>query len=150
MQSKMRSVVAAAEAVSTRAVQEPRCAPFGAEPATTRLSRYLVGAVIILLCLGAGTFVADRMSGEVSGNVIGMVILLVLLRLRIVSAGAVRDASAALLSVLPILFVPLYVAPVSDASFWAQYGPLLLPAVAAGSALIIIIARLVCAGLVKP
>jgi putative effector of murein hydrolase LrgA (UPF0299 family) len=114
------------------------------------LSNYLVGAGVILACLMAGNLAADGMAGVVSGNVVGMVILLVLLRFRIASASAVRDASAALLSMLPMFFVPLYVPPFSDPTFWIQYGTLLLPVVAAGSALIIIVARAVSRGLLKP
>jgi holin-like protein len=114
-----------------------------------KAARDLVGLGVIVLCLTAGSAAAQWSRSAISGNVLGLIVLLLLLWLRIVPTILVRGASIALLSVLPILFVPLYVQPFSDKAFWLQYGPTLLPVVAVGCAATIVLARAVAVSMVK-
>jgi holin-like protein len=114
-----------------------------------RAVRDLVGLGVIVLCLTAGSAAAQWSRSAISGNVLGLIVLLLLLWLRIVPTTLVRGASSALLSVLPILFVPLYVQPLSDKAFWLQYGPTLLPVVAVGCAATIVLARAVAVAMAK-
>ena len=112
-------------------------------------ARDLVGLGVIVLCLTVGSAAAQWSRSTICGNVLGLIVLLLLLWLRIVPTTLVRGASSALLSVLPILFVPLYVQPFSDKAFWLQYGPTLLPVVAVGCAATIVLARAVAVSMVK-
>jgi putative effector of murein hydrolase LrgA (UPF0299 family) len=70
----------------------------------------------------------------------GMIILLCLLRLSVVPIDFVRRASAGLLYLLPVLFVPLYVEPFSDWPFWVRHASSLVPIVAIGSAAMLLLA----------
>lgn len=112
-------------------------------------ARDLVGLGIIVFCLIVGSAAAQWSRSAISGNVLGLIVLLLLLWLRIVPTTLVRGASSALLSVLPILFVPLYVQPFSDKAFWLQYGPTLLPVVAVGCAATIVLTRAVAVAMAK-
>ena len=99
-----------------------------------------MGLGVIVLCLTAGSAAAQWSRSAIFGNVLWLIVLLLLLWLRIVPTTLVRGASSALLSVLPILFVPLYVQPFSDKAFWLLYGPTLLPVVTVGCAATIVLA----------
>jgi putative effector of murein hydrolase LrgA (UPF0299 family) len=119
-------------------------------------ARDLVGLGIIVFCLIVGSAAAQWSRSAISGNVLGLIVLLLLLWFRIVPTTLVRGASSALLSVLPILFVPLYVQlvplyvqPFSDKAFWLQYGPPLLPVVAVGCAATIVLTRIVAVAMAK-
>jgi putative effector of murein hydrolase LrgA (UPF0299 family) len=77
---------------------------------------------VIVLCLAADSAAAQWSRSAISGNVLGLIVILLLLWLRIVPTTLVRGASNALLSVLPLLFVPLYVQPFSDKGFCYSTG----------------------------
>jgi holin-like protein len=121
----------------------------GGWPVLRAAVRDLVGLAVIVLCLIVGSAVARWSHSTISGNVLGLVALLVMLWLRIVPITLVQRAADALLSVLPILFVPLYVRPFSDGAFWMQYGPTLLPVIVSGCAMIMIFARAIAGALMK-
>jgi holin-like protein len=105
------------------------------------LVRDLAGFGLIVLSLIAGSLASSWSGFPISGSVLGMVILLCLLRLFTGAAKIVRRSAAVLLYLLPALFVPLYVVPFSDATFWLRYGPTLLPVVATGVAIMMTLTR---------
>jgi holin-like protein len=105
------------------------------------LIRDLAGFGLIVLSLIAGSLASSWSGFPISGSVLGMIILLGLLRLFTGAAKIVRRSAAVLLYLLPVLFVPLYVVPFSDATFWLRYGPTLLPVVAVAVAIMMTLAR---------
>lgn len=72
----------------------------------------------------------------------GMIIMLCLLRFSVIPVEFVRRASAGLLYLLPVFFVPLYVEPFSNWTFWGRYGPSLLPLVIIGAAAMLFLTHL--------
>jgi holin-like protein len=100
----------------------------------------LGGLAVIVLSFIAGSWVVGNFDLPIPNGVMGMIILLGLLRLSVVPVEFVRRASAGLLYLLPVLFVPLYVEPFSDGSFWARYATSVLPIVVIGGAAMLLLA----------
>jgi holin-like protein len=96
--------------------------------------RDLGGLALIISSFIAGAWIAQYFRLPIPGGVMGMIIMLCLLRSFVIRADFVRGASAGLLYLLPVFFVPLYVEPFSDWAFWGQYGTSLLPLVIVGAA----------------
>jgi len=100
----------------------------------------LGGLAVILLSFIAGSWIVGNFDIPIPNGVMGMILLLCLLRLSVVPVDFVRRASAGLLYLLPVLFVPLYVEPFSDWPFWVRYASSLLPIVAIGGAAMLLLA----------
>ncbi len=101
----------------------------------TSLAHSGAGLAVIVACLEGGIVLQQRLSLPVPGNVLGMVLLLGLLQAGIVPDAWVRGPCTWLLLLLPALFVPIYVMPVSDPVFWSRYGKTLVPVAIAAFAL---------------
>ena len=104
-----------------------------------RVLRDAIGLAIIVACLKAGTTVQTVFGEPIPGSILGMGLLLLLLAARVLPEKAVQGASADLLFILPALFVPLYVAPLSDGGFWRHVGISLLPAALGGAVLMLLV-----------
>jgi holin-like protein len=100
----------------------------------TRVIHATIGITAIIACLEGGICIQQHLRISVPGSVLGMVLLLVLLQCELVSDDWIRDPCTWLLLLLPALFVPIYVVPLSDPAFWRCYGTTLLPAAVVGVA----------------
>ncbi len=101
--------------------------------AARSLGRDAAGMGVLIGCLKAGGLVQPLLGLPIPGSVAGLCLLLGLLAAGIVPEELVRRAAAAMLFVLPALFIPLYAAPISDPEFWLRYGWTLLPAALVGA-----------------
>jgi len=104
--------------------------------------RDLGGLALIVFSFMAGAWIAEYFRLPIPGGIMGMIIMLCLLRFCAVPVDFVRGASAGLLYLLPVFFVPLYVEPFSDWAFWVRYGASLLPLVIIGAAAMLLLAHL--------
>ena len=111
--------------------------------------RDLGGLALIVSSFIAGAWIADYFRLPIPGGVMGMIIMLSLLRFSVIPVEFVRRASAGLLYLLPVFFVPLYVEPFSDLTFWGRYGPSLLPLVIIGAAAMLFLAHLFASRLLR-
>ena len=109
----------------TAPVNYPNLAAF-----TRRVVRDAIGLGVILACQMAGIVLQRMAGGPVPASIYGMAILLLLLAADILPQEPVQAAASDLLLILPALFVPLFVAPLSDPHFWANGG--LVALIAAG------------------
>ena len=100
-----------------------------------RLAQAVAGAAVIIACLEAGIFIQRDLGVPVPGNVIGMILLLFLLQTKVVADAWVSGPCTVLLLLLPAMFVPIYVVPLSDPAFWSRHGTTLLPAAVIGVAI---------------
>lgn len=108
-----------------------RLSPVAASPSQrTGLS----GLAVIVGCLEAGIAIQGGLNAPIPGSVLGMLLLLLLLGTGVVRQELVVRASGWLLSLLPALFVPLYVLCFADPQFWAGHGAAFLPAAAVAAA----------------
>ena len=110
-------------------------------PIRLSMIRDLGGAAVIIASFMAGSSIVSNFDLPIPSGVLGMIILLSLLGLSVVSVDVVRRASAGVLYLLPVLFVPLYVEPFSNWTFWASYGSSLLPVVAISAAALLLLAH---------
>jgi holin-like protein len=99
-----------------------------------RVVHTVAGIAAIVACLEGGILIQQYLRIPVPGSVLGMVLLLVLLQTKLVPDAWIRGPCTALLLLLPALFVPLYVVPLSDPAFWRHYSMTLLPAAVIGVA----------------
>jgi holin-like protein len=104
---------------------------------------------LIISSFVAGAWIAEFFRLPIPGGVLGMMIMLCLLRSSLISVDFVRRASAGLLYLLPVFFVPLYVGPFSDWAFWSRYGGSLLPLVFVGTAVTLFIAYLLASRILR-
>ena len=100
-----------------------------------RLAHAVAGAAVIIACLEAGIFLQRDLGVPIPGNVIGMILMLFLLQTKVVADAWISGPCTSLLLLLPAMFVPLYVVPLSDPAFWSRYGMTLLPAAVIGAAI---------------
>lgn len=100
-----------------------------------RLAHAVAGAAVIIGCLEAGIFIQRNLGVPVPGNVIGMILLLFLLQTKVVADAWVSGPCTLLLLLLPAMFVPIYVVPLSDPAFWSRHGTTLVPAAVIGGAI---------------
>ncbi len=102
--------------------------------------RVVAGAGVIETCLYLGNVLQRSLHIPAPGSVLGMTILLMLLQTRVVPDDWIRTPSTWLLLLLPACFVPIYVALISDPTFWHRDCMTLLSAAIIGAAIMLSIA----------
>jgi holin-like protein len=104
-------------------------------PSWRRAALDVAGFGVVAVCLEAGSAIQQIVGVPVPGSVAGMGLLLALLWTGIIPEEWLSRISTWLLLLLPALFVPLYVVPLADATFWADSCAMFLPATVAGAAI---------------
>ena len=86
----------------------------------------LRGNAIIIACFYSGSALKAMLHLIIPGNVLGLFLLLGLLGSGRVPLEWIEGASKWLLFLLPLLFVPIYVAAAADKELWARWGVLIV------------------------
>ena len=114
-----------------------------------RLGRGVPGAMVILLCFGAGSLLQRVLTVPIPAGVLGMFLLLLLLATGVLPEGLVSGPAMRLLTLLPAVFVALYTAALADPAFLTRYGYSLVPAAILGSVLTLVMTALVARWMVR-
>ncbi len=85
-------------------------------------ARVLFGFGLCAGCFLAGEALRGALGLFVPGAMIGLFLLLALLAARIVRMEWVEDASALLLTLIPLWLLPLFVWALRDLEFWKRHG----------------------------
>ena len=92
------------------------------------LIELLLGFSVLVLGLLAGDQVKMWLHLPVPGNVLGLFFLLLSFRLRLLPPQLIAKAANQVLSVLPALFIPIYVSAIGQGQLWSQMSWILVSA----------------------
>jgi holin-like protein len=90
------------------------------------MAEVLWGFAILTACYGAGFWLKHQLGLIIPANVTGLFLLLLLLGLGAVKIRWVERASAWLLFILPLLFVPIYAYAGYNKALWREWGFILV------------------------
>jgi len=106
----------------------PPAAPAVHRGAWRRFSiELLFGFSVLVLGLLAGEHVKMWLHLPVPGNVLGLFFLLLSFRLRLLPPQLIEKAANQILSVLPALFIPIYVSAIGPGQRWSQVSWIVVP-----------------------
>lgn len=97
------------------------------------------GFVLLFICYEISAYLQLSLHFLVPASIVGMLGLLVLLKLNIIPEKLVAPTDKRVRSLLPALFVPLYVKILFDPAFWTHSGVLIILSAGTGAALTLIV-----------
>ena len=92
----------------------------------------LPGFVILAAAFRVGQWLQTSLHLIVPGNILGMFLLLGLLLSGVLPIRWVESAAAAMLWLLPLLFLPIFAVSVQNPDFWSRHGPRFFAAILLG------------------